>query len=67
MSIIKIHARYIYGEHAKLPALGHTAWTLTGSVAADSRGKPTVECDLHTSKGMFRASVPSGASTGAVL
>eukprot|EP00775_Hariotina_reticulata_P000591 gene591-875_t len=30
----------------------------------DSRGKPTVEVDLYTGKGMFRAAVPSGKSTG---
>lgn len=30
----------------------------------DSRGNPTVEVDLHTPKGLFRAIVPSGASTG---
>ena len=30
----------------------------------DSRGNPTVEVDLHTDKGIFTASVPSGASTG---
>ncbi|ROL01450.1 Beta-enolase [Anabarilius grahami] len=30
----------------------------------DSRGNPTVEVDLYTSKGRFRAAVPSGASTG---
>lgn len=30
----------------------------------DSRGNPTVEVDLHTDKGLFRAAVPSGASTG---
>lgn len=30
----------------------------------DSRGNPTVEVDLSTAKGMFRAAVPSGASTG---
>ncbi|ORX35493.1 putative phosphopyruvate hydratase [Kockovaella imperatae] len=30
----------------------------------DSRGNPTVEVDLHTAKGLFRAEVPSGASTG---
>ena len=30
----------------------------------DSRGNPTVEVDLHTEKGLFRAAVPSGASTG---
>jgi len=30
----------------------------------DSRGNPTVEVDLFTEKGIFRAAVPSGASTG---
>ncbi|KAJ1866855.1 phosphopyruvate hydratase [Coemansia sp. RSA 989] len=30
----------------------------------DSRGNPTVEVDLTTDKGLFRAAVPSGASTG---
>ncbi|CAK7895912.1 hypothetical protein CAAN1_12S02520 [[Candida] anglica] len=30
----------------------------------DSRGNPTVEVDIHTGKGLFRAIVPSGASTG---
>ena len=39
------------------------------SVAAreilDSRGNPTVEVEVTTEQGLFRASVPSGASTGA--
>lgn len=30
----------------------------------DSRGNPTVEVDLYTERGLFRAAVPSGASTG---
>lgn len=30
----------------------------------DSRGNPTVECDIVTEKGLYRAAVPSGASTG---
>jgi len=30
----------------------------------DSRGNPTIEVDLKTEDGMFRAMVPSGASTG---
>ncbi|XP_022090048.1 enolase-like [Acanthaster planci] len=30
----------------------------------DSRGNPTVEVELTTEKGVFRAAVPSGASTG---
>ena len=33
----------------------------------DSRGNPTVEVDLTTEKGIFRAAVPSGASTGRPL
>src|SRR3989338_3744275 len=31
----------------------------------DSRGNPTVEADIKTGKGIFRAMVPSGASAGA--
>ena len=30
----------------------------------DSRGNPTVEVEITTAKGVFRAAVPSGASTG---
>ena len=30
----------------------------------DSRGNPTVEVDVMTKDGVFRAMVPSGASTG---
>lgn len=30
----------------------------------DSRGNPTVEAEVSTHKGTFRAAVPSGASTG---
>lgn len=30
----------------------------------DSRGNPTVEVDIVTEKGLHRAIVPSGASTG---
>eukprot|EP00605_Chrysophyceae_sp_TOSAG23-4_P002073 GSChrysophyteH1.ASY1.ANO1.2294.1 assembled CDS len=37
---------------------------MKGREVIDSRGNPTVEVDVHTSMGMFRASVPSGASTG---
>lgn len=44
-----------------------SASTITGVHARqiiDSRGNPTVEVDLTTQDGTFRASVPSGASTG---
>ncbi|VDN36148.1 unnamed protein product [Dibothriocephalus latus] len=30
----------------------------------DGRGNPTLEVDLKTTEGVFRAAVPSGASTG---
>ncbi|KAF9342934.1 hypothetical protein BGX26_006592 [Mortierella sp. AD094] len=30
----------------------------------DSRGNPTVEVEVTTAQGVFRADVPSGASTG---
>lgn len=33
----------------------------------DSRGNPTVEVDVVTADGTFRAAVPSGASTGKTL
>jgi enolase len=37
---------------------------VVGRMILDSRGNPTVEADVHTHRGMFRAAVPSGASTG---
>ena len=37
---------------------------ITAREIFDSRGNPTVEVDITTSKGTFRAAVPSGASTG---
>jgi enolase len=43
------------------------AITITGVKARqiyDSRGNPTVEVDITTQQGQFRAAVPSGASTG---
>ena len=30
----------------------------------DSRGNPTIEAEVFTEDGIFRAAVPSGASTG---
>jgi len=37
---------------------------IVGRQIFDSRGNPTVEADVYTHKGMFRAMTPSGASTG---
>ncbi len=38
--------------------------SIKGRQIIDSRGNPTIEVDLITDLGLFRASVPSGASTG---
>jgi enolase len=38
--------------------------SVKGRMIIDSRGNPTVEADVTTHKGVFRAAVPSGASTG---
>jgi len=38
--------------------------SITAREIKDSRGKPTVEVELETDKGIFTASVASGASTG---
>jgi enolase len=37
---------------------------VVGRQIIDSRGNPTVEADVYTHKGWYRAAVPSGASTG---
>jgi enolase len=41
-----------------------TIKSVTAREILDSRGFPTVEADVVTAKGLFRAAVPSGASTG---
>lgn len=41
-----------------------TISSVKGRQIIDSRGNPTVEVDITTSDGLFRASCPSGASTG---
>ena len=38
--------------------------SITAREILDSRGNPTIEVDLITKNGCYRASVPSGASTG---
>ena len=38
--------------------------SITAREILDSRGNPTVEADLRTEDGLYRAAVPSGASTG---
>jgi len=46
-------------------ALSATIQSVKAREILDSRGNPTVEVELGTQDGVFRASVPSGASTGA--
>jgi enolase len=46
-------------------ALSATIQSVKAREILDSRGNPTVEVELGTQDGIFRASVPSGASTGA--
>ena len=46
-------------------ALMSTIQSVHAREILDSRGNPTVEVELRTDDGLFRASVPSGASTGA--
>lgn len=41
-----------------------TVSNVHGRQIFDSRGNPTVEVEVTTAKGVFRAAVPSGASTG---
>lgn len=41
-----------------------TITAVNARTVLDSRGNPTVEVDVATQDGIFRASVPSGASTG---
>lgn len=45
-------------------SMSSTISAVRGREVIDSRGNPTVEVDVTTTNGMFRASVPSGASTG---
>jgi enolase len=59
LSNSKFLLRRIQGSHRFL-----TIQSIKGREIIDSRGNPTVEVDLVTEKGYFRASVPSGASTG---
>merc|ERR1719362_1768313 len=46
------------------PSGGSTIMLIRAREIFDSRGNPTVEVDLCTESALFRAAVPSGASTG---
>ncbi|KAH9329876.1 hypothetical protein KI387_001984, partial [Taxus chinensis] len=54
----------IYISNHMKRAVRSTITKLKARQIIDSRGNPTVEVDLYTDKGMFRAAAPSGASTG---
>ena len=60
--------RALFASPAQAEYLGKMSPPAITKVVArqifDSRGNPTVECDVYTYKGMYRAAVPSGASTG---
>ncbi|CAH1773765.1 unnamed protein product [Owenia fusiformis] len=49
---------------AKVSTMSNAITRIVARQIFDSRGNPTVEVDLQTGKGTFRAAVPSGASTG---
>eukprot|EP00971_Amphidinium_carterae_P312326 6207684-Amphidinium_carterae.1 len=58
--------RSVNGENPQAgPSMeGGRIMHITAREILDSRGNPTVEVDVWTPLGQFRASVPSGASTG---
>ena len=51
-------------ENPIMPTSPRTIQSIKARQIFDSRGNPTVEVDLTTEDGLFRAAVPSGASTG---
>lgn len=58
------NAKYA-GVHFRNPDIsGNIITDIKARQIIDSRGNPTVEVDLTTPLGVFRAAVPSGASTG---
>ena len=51
-------------QHLASKAGPETITAIKARQIFDSRGNPTVECDVITTKGKYSACVPSGASTG---
>jgi len=65
--MIKTSALRQVCRHALRTQAQRNASTITaikGREVIDSRGNPTIECDVITEDGLFRAISPSGASTG---
>jgi enolase len=54
----------LFSKNLLLRATNATIKSIKARQIFDSRGNPTVEADVHTSDGVYRAAVPSGASTG---
>ena len=57
-------AKFTRNNASAVRGIATTIKKVHGREIIDSRGNPTVEVDVHTEIGIFRASVPSGASTG---
>jgi len=51
-------------QHLASKAAAETITKIWARQIFDSRGNPTVEVDVHTTKAKYTAAVPSGASTG---
>lgn len=54
----------IFSRNLQLNRTFSTISNIKARQIFDSRGNPTVEADVTTQDGVFRAAVPSGASTG---
>ena len=54
----------IFSRNLQLHRTFSTISNIKARQIFDSRGNPTVEADVTTQDGIFRAAVPSGASTG---
>lgn len=54
----------IFSKNLKLQATFSKILNIRARQIFDSRGNPTIEADVTTEDGLFRAAVPSGASTG---
>jgi enolase len=59
-----MYLRRLLSTTAKKSSKGLTIQDIRAREIIDSRGNPTVEADIKTELGLFRAAVPSGASTG---
>ena len=54
----------IFAKNQSLRATFASILNIKSRQIFDSRGNPTIEADVTTQDGIFRAAVPSGASTG---